>query len=58
MAGIIRIIITITDGTKTAEFSSDELTVKPLEYNAVTPAKAESMYQKFNTTNDRAFERW
>ena len=57
--GIIRIVITITDGSgRTAEFKSEDLTVKPLSYNAVIPAKAESMYQKFNTTNDRAFERW
>ena len=38
--GIIRIIITITGGTQTAEFSSDEITVKPLEYQAFSIEKA------------------
>ena len=35
--GTIRIIITISDGSKTAEFSSDELTVKPMAFTYDTP---------------------
>ena len=37
-AGTIRIIITITDGTKTAEFNSDELTVKPMSFTFDSPS--------------------
>lgn len=55
-AGTIRIIITITDGTKTAEFSSDELTIKPLSYSSIAPAKAK-IYPEFNNQNVEAHKR-
>lgn len=57
IAGDIVIIITLTDGSKTAEFRSETLTVKPLTYTSVQPQKSE-IYPDFNTANVQAYKRW
>ena len=46
-AGTIRIIITITDGTDTAEFISNSLSIKPLTYSQIAPSKAD-IYPSFS----------
>ena len=45
-AGSIYVIITVTDGAKTAEFKSDALTVKPMQYAAVQFEKADAAIYK------------
>ena len=57
IAGNIVVIITLTDGSKTAEFKSGTLTVKPMSYTAIQPQKSE-IYPDFNTANVEAQKRW
>ena len=57
IAGDIVIIITLTDGSKTAEFKSGILTVKPLAYTSVLP-QAATIFPDFNTANVQAYKRW
>ena len=57
IAGNIVVIITLTDGSKTAEFKSGMLTVKPLTYSSVQPQKSE-IFPDFNTANVQAYKRW
>ena len=45
-AGSIYVIITVTDGAKTAEFKSDALSVKPMQYAAVQFEKADAAIYK------------
>ena len=56
-AGTIVIIITVSDGSKTAEFRSGMLTVKPLTYTSVQSQKSE-IFPDFNTANVQAYKRW
>ena len=57
IAGNIVIIITLSDGTKTAEFKSGVLTVKPISYTSVLP-QAATIFPDFNTANVQAYKRW
>lgn len=57
IAGYIVIIITVTDGSKTAEFKSGMLTVKPLTYTSIQP-QASEIFPDFNTANVQAYKRW
>lgn len=57
IAGDIVIIITLTDGSKTAEFKSGSLTVKPISYTSVLP-QAATIFPDFNTANVQAYKRW
>lgn len=54
-AGSVTVIITITDGTRTAEFCSDSLDVRPLVYSAAKP-KAAKIYPNFNTANVKNYK--
>lgn len=57
IAGDIVVIITLTDGSKTAEFKSGILTVKPLAYTSALP-QAATIFPDFNTANVQAYKRW
>lgn len=57
IAGNIVVIITLTDGSKSAEFKSGVLTVKPMSYTAIQPQKSE-IYPDFNTADVEAYKRW